>query len=397
MTEKLYLKNSYLTNFTAKVLEYLEGDNKLFVKLDKTAFYPESGGQPADIGYLNEVKVTDVLEEGDDILHCIEKKIDLEDVVGTVDFDRRFEYMQQHNGQHILSQAFLRTVGAQTISFHLGKDMCTIDLDKNIQSKTLDDAESLANLIIREARPVKIKFVNEEELKKLNVRKPPVVNPPYRIVEIEEFDISCCGGTHPRNTADVQVVKIFNAERMGNATRIYFKCGERALKEISTRMNKLNEVCRLFQTNYIELTELIEKFRTEATQNRKKISKLEEELNKYKAKEMIEKTIEKNGIRFVCEYDAEADEKRLTGLANILLKSADKICGVLGGGKEDFYLIVFCTRGIEGNLKLKEVFTKALNKMQGKGGGQDWFLRGKGKGGSPDFIRDLLDQVKENV
>ena len=222
MTERLYYSDAYLKTFEARVVDRLEIDGRPAVILDRTAFYPESGGQPSDRGALNGAAVVDVQtrEADDEVLHLLSAPLAEEAVTGVVDHARRFDLMQQHTGQHILSQAFLHTAGAETVSFHLNPDpnegALTIDLDKAaLAPAELDQVEEYANTIVYENRPVIARFVNDEELQALPLRKPPKVDKAIRIVEVQGFDWSACGGTHVARTGEVGMIKIVKAEKRG--------------------------------------------------------------------------------------------------------------------------------------------------------------------------------------
>jgi len=219
---RLYYSDPYRTEFQARVIERTSVQAQPGVVLDCTCFYPTSGGQPHDEGTLNGVPVINVLEREDKaIVHVLAAELDADVVHGAIDWQRRFDHMQQHTGQHILSQAFLKMLNAETVGFHLGKEASTIDIDKApLAAVQLDTVENLANEIVFADLPVKTYFVAEAELANLPLRKLPVVDMPIRIVEVEGFDYSPCGGTHCRRTGEVGLIKITRAERRGQDTRV---------------------------------------------------------------------------------------------------------------------------------------------------------------------------------
>jgi len=200
------------------------------VALTASAFYPTGGGQPYDTGLLNGVAVTDVRADDDTVWHLLDTRLPAGPVHGQITWPRRYDHMQQHTGQHILSQAFIVTSGAETVGFHLGVHSATIDLNQAaISQADLDAAEALANQIIAENRSIHARFVSPEELPTLPLRRPPKVQTDIRVVEIAGFDWSACGGTHVRQTAEVGQIKIQRLDRRGAETRIEFLCGQRAL------------------------------------------------------------------------------------------------------------------------------------------------------------------------
>jgi alanyl-tRNA synthetase len=199
MTRKLYYIDQYLTTFSSAVVERIDVKGRPAVILERTAFYPTSGGQPHDTGTLDNTQVIDVIEnENHQIIHLLKKPIEKDLVGGCIDWKRRFDHMQQHTGQHLLSQACIKLCGAETLSFHLGEEVSTIDVKLSaIGEHEINAVEELANWIIYENREIIAHFVNKEEAHKFPVRKLPTVEKNIRIIEIKDFDFSPCGGTTP--------------------------------------------------------------------------------------------------------------------------------------------------------------------------------------------------------
>ncbi|HKP28380.1 MAG TPA: alanyl-tRNA editing protein, partial [Gemmatimonadales bacterium] len=214
MTERLYFLDPYLRGFSAHVIarKDVSADppiRRSAVALDRSAFYPEGGGQPADRGLLNEVRVVDVQADDEGtVWHTLDGILDDDMVHGQVDWPRRFDHIQQHHGQHLLSAAFEELFGLKTVSFHLGPESATIDLAGDPGEAELLAAESRTNEVIWEDRPVDARFVTAEELARLPLRKPPAVSGPIRVVSVPDFDYSACGGTHPKSTGTVGILHI---------------------------------------------------------------------------------------------------------------------------------------------------------------------------------------------
>ncbi|CUT05723.1 alanyl-tRNA editing protein, partial [Candidatus Kryptobacter tengchongensis] len=228
MTQKLYYNNSYTTQFKSKVIDVKKYNGKIALILDKTYFYPTSGGQEHDTGFINSARVVDVIElDNGEILHVIDGDVPSGDVECKIDWDRRFSNMQQHTGQHILSRAFEILLNAETISSRLGDDIGTIDLDiETLSYDKVHEVENLANQIIWENRDVKIHYVDDTEISKFPLRKQPKVSGTIRIVEVRDFDFSPCGGTHVSRTGEIGLVKVKRWERVkGGLTRVDFVCG----------------------------------------------------------------------------------------------------------------------------------------------------------------------------
>ena len=233
ITERLYFADPYLTRFSARVVAREQRDQRPAVALDQSAFYPEGGGQPADTGTLSGAKVLDVQVEDGVIWHMLDQALEADLVQGAIDWARRFDHMQQHHGQHLLSAAFERLYELRTMSFHLGTGASTIDLAATeLTPAQAAAAEDLTNQVIWEDRPILARFVTAEELAQLPLRKPPTVAGPVRIVSVPDFDHSACGGTHPRATGGVGLLHLRRWERRGDVTRVEFLCGGRALRDL---------------------------------------------------------------------------------------------------------------------------------------------------------------------
>ncbi|MBC7224597.1 MAG: alanyl-tRNA editing protein, partial [Anaerolineae bacterium] len=237
-TTRLYYDDPYLTEFTARVVERLEWDGHPAVVLDRTAFYPTSGGQPHDTGRLQDVRVVGVEEDPEGrVVHLLERPLQADEVRGQVDWARRFDHMQQHTGQHILSQACWRTLRAETVGFHLGEEAATIDLDvPDLDLAALERAEVLANDIVCQDLPVHTAFLTDDEAATLPLRKPPAVHGKIRVVQVEGFDASACGGTHVRRTGEVGPIAVVRVEHRGRESRVHFLCGHRATQDHRQRI-----------------------------------------------------------------------------------------------------------------------------------------------------------------
>jgi alanyl-tRNA synthetase len=228
-TERLYLQDPYLREFTARIVARQIVGGGPAVALDRTAFYPTGGGQPNDQGTLDGVPVLDVTVENGVVWHILAAELLKDEVCGILDWSRRFDHMQQHTGQHILSQAFVVTCDAETVAFHMGADASTIDLSRaDLGPDALAAAEIAANAVIDAATSVTATFVTQEELAQLPLRKPPKVTEAIRVVQVAGFDWSACGGTHVANSAQVGLIKIVGVERRGGELRVTFLCGGRA-------------------------------------------------------------------------------------------------------------------------------------------------------------------------
>ena len=231
--DKLFYENPYQTEFTAEVINVIEKENKYHIELNETYFYPEGGGQPSDTGYINGAAVTYVYEENAKIYHVVDvKPLKIHKVKCSIDFDLRYDYMQQHLGQHILSACISNLFNATTIGFHLGVNSTSIDLDKIINSDEIKMAEKKANKIILDNINIEVLYPTNSELKKLSIKKIPVkIGEKIRIVKIGDLDVNPCCGIHPRSTIEVQLIKIIKFEKYKTGIRIEFICGVRAVSD----------------------------------------------------------------------------------------------------------------------------------------------------------------------
>jgi alanyl-tRNA synthetase len=288
MTERLYHSDPYCTTFDAQVMEKQPHNDRLAVVLDRTAFYPTRGGQPHDTGTLNGAQVVEVVEREHNgtVVHLLPTQSRLPDgeVRGEIDWSRRFDHMQQHTGQHILSQAFVQIADADTVGFHMSHSYSTIDLNR----ETLSDedktrAETLANQIVFDDRPVSSNLVTLEEARQLPLRKPPALKGAIRIVQVEGFDWSACGGTHVARTGAVGIIKVVRSERCRPETRLTFLCGQRALAHYAALNRMTSDMGRRLTVAVEDLPATIERLQSEAQSNRKEKEHLHQSLLDHEA------------------------------------------------------------------------------------------------------------------
>jgi alanyl-tRNA synthetase len=297
MTHRLYYTDPYKRAFDAAIVEVGRHDGRPAIRLDQTAFYPTSGGQPFDTGTLT-------LANGS-VLHVVEV-FDADDgsVVhvagdagatvepgqpahGEIQWPRRFDHMQQHTGQHLLSAAFDRLFGARTVSFHLGSDACTIDLSRETSPQEIAAAEAEANRVVWEDRPIVIRFVTAEEAAHLPLRKEPAREGSLRLIDIDGFDLSACGGTHVERTGAVGIVAASAWERFKGGQRLEFVCGGRALARFQSLRDHLAAATRRLSVVPGELAPAIERLQGEAKDLKRAGAALQTDLARYRAQEMV--------------------------------------------------------------------------------------------------------------
>jgi len=259
MTDRLYYHDSYLTDFRARVVDVspdATNPDRRRVYLDRTAFYPTSGGQPFDTGELASFKVLEVIDEGDRIAHLLAGALAETEVAGRIDRDRRFDHMQQHTGQHLLSAVLVELFHAPTVSFHLGTETCTIDVAGALEPEQLREVERRANEIVFENRPVTISFQDSSE--DLGLRKPTEREGLVRIISIDNLDRSACGGTHVRATGEIGPILLRKLDRIRGNLRIEFLCGGRAVARARADFDALSHIARAFSSPLDETPALVD-------------------------------------------------------------------------------------------------------------------------------------------
>jgi alanyl-tRNA synthetase len=313
MTERLYYTDSYLRNFSAHVVDRSEDGRTVY--LDRTAFYPTSGGQPFDIGSIAGVSVLNVMDEDERIAHQVAAGLPAGPVDCAIDWSRRFDHMQQHTGQHLLSAVFEELFTLRTVSFHLGAESATIDLEGGpVESRTAREAERRANEIVFENRPVLVDFQHATEAQDL--RKPSEREGTLRIISIEKFDRSACGGTHVRSTGEIGPVLVRKLDKVRQTTRVEFLCGGRAVRRARADYDALNKTAQLFSSPLDEVPAVVAVQLETARTNEKVRRKLELDLAAYQGKELYEATAPgPDGLRRISRRAESGNLEELRAIA----------------------------------------------------------------------------------
>ncbi|HEX9166135.1 MAG TPA: DHHA1 domain-containing protein [Gemmatimonadales bacterium] len=378
MTDRLYYHDSYLRSFTARLAGRRTRDGRTEVSLDRTAFYPEGGGQPPDHGLLDAARVVDVqADEDGSVWHAIDGQLDGEDeVFGQVEWPRRFDHMQQHHGQHLLSAAFEELFQLPTLAFHLGAEYATIDLPGDVAEPTIRAAEDRTNEIVWEDRLVEARFVSAAELATIPLRKPPTVQGPVRVVSVPGFDHSACGGTHPRTTGAVGVLHVRRRERRGGDTRIEFVCGGRALRDLRDRGGLLTRIASGMSVGLDELEEAIGRLRDQEAGHRKRLGHAMERLVAFEARDLVAAAPRHGGVPIVRQFrdGLDMNEARLLATA-IVAEGGVALLGLRGEKAQ-----VLIARPAGHAFDCGKVLREALAAVGGRGGGQPQMAQG----GIPD-------------
>ena len=363
-TRRLYFEDAYLTEFEAEVIEKFDHQGKPAVVLEQTCFYPESGGQPADRGTLDGAAVVHVFEDDGRIVHLLDGELAAIRVRGAIDWDRRFDHMQQHSGQHILSQSFVELLAGETLSFHLGEQVSTLEIGiKDVRDIDVEKVEARANGVVFSDLEIKTYFVPPEKIETVPLRKPPKKEGMIRVVEVGGFDYSACGGTHCRRTGEVGLIKITRWERIRGNLRFEFLCGRRALRDYGWKNRSLLDLSARMSVHERDVAAAVEKICQESRETRKKVRKLQEQTALYEAQEII-KTADGRVITAVWTEKAPEEAKALA-LHIIRAGEYAALFGIRGG--ENDHLIFASSEKLPFNMR--DLIPIALSLVRGKGGG----------------------------
>ena len=397
MTERLYYEDAYSTRFVGRIIERRKHNDQPAVLLDRSAFYPTSGGQPHDTGSLNGTRVVDVHAGTDgSVLHLLTRPLpeDTESVVGEVDWPRRYDHMQQHSGQHLLSQVFYRRLGLETVSVHFGEGLNTVDLEGGQPTaKELAAAEVEVNELIWQNRPVRAYWVKGAELGKVPLRRAPKVRGWVRIVEIEKFDWSACGGTHVRRTGEVGLISLLRIERHRGRSRVHFLCGRRALADAAERRVLLAEAAGLLDSGVHDVPELVSKQQKALRSAERELNALYETLVEYQARELLAKAETLGGLRLVAEELADYEPAAVQRLARALI-AGPGVVALLGCAQRSKGTVVFA-RSEDCSLHAGNLLRDTLRQFGGGGGGRPDFAQGGGV--AAEKLADVLGAAAEVV
>ena len=369
-----------MLEFSATVLEAKTSDRGACVVLDQTAFYPTGGGQPNDTGTLADNNVIDVFEDEAGTIYHVVEHAGLkagQGVIGIIDRARRVDHMQQHSGQHILSQAFIQACGAETRSFHLGAQTSTIDIE--LQSPTneaMRAAEDIANAVVFEDRAMRVHLVNEQEAAQLPLRKEAAVQGDIRVIEIENFDWSPCGGTHASRTGQIGLIAIRSYERAKKMTRVEFVCGGRALGEYRLANNTAFAVARLFSAERDSSPELVERALQEIKTLKRRARELLELAMTAEASEILSAAPAAEGFKIVRGVFDARDLEEVRMLASKIVQNQPSIALLATKDKDSARLIFARSTTLTQNMG--QLLAEACETLGGRGGGKPELAQGGG-------------------
>ena len=366
-TRKLYYEDSHLTAFAATVLACENTEKGWEVVLDATAFYPEGGGQAADTGCLNGIRVLDTRERDETVVHFCEGPLDVGTAVeGVIDWEPRFHRMQQHSGEHIVSGIINRRYGYHNVGFHMGSDIITIDFDGVIQAEDLASIEAEANGALWQNLPVQCWYPSQQELPNVPYRTKRALPWPVRIVEVPGFDICACCGTHVKATGEIGLIKLFTMMGFRGGTRMEMSCGKSALKLLNEAYEQNRQVSQAFSAKIEETGAAARRMNEVEAALKYRIVGLEKRIFSGISAEYA-------GKGNVVHFEENLDNNAVRDLADTIADSCGGIAAVFSGSEEAGYAFCLVTR--EGDLRqLGREMTKALN---GRGGGKPLFQQGR--------------------
>ena len=370
MTEKLFYQDSHRSTFTAIVQEVRPSGNGYEIILDRTAFFPEGGGQSSDTGSLGGVSVSDVQEIDGKIIHYTDGPlVEGTEVEGCIDWTERFSKMQQHTGEHIVSGLIHKIYGYHNVGFHLGTDSVTLDFNGVVPKEKLHEIEQLANEAVAKNLPVQVLYPTDEELSKISYRSKIEIEGQVRIVVIDGYDVCACCAPHVKQTGEIGLIKLVGMQNYKGGVRISMLCGFRALEDYYQKEKNNREIAVMLSAKEYETAVEVERLQEELAMKKAKIAELEQKFLEQKVE-----TLDVSG-EIVCLFE-ETDPVMTREMVNLLLKKGAKMAAVFSGNEREGYRYVLGSRSLdvrENGKLLNEAF-------HGRGGGKPEIVQGTVQG-----------------
>jgi alanyl-tRNA synthetase len=375
VTLRIYYTEPNCRTFNATVTTAFDYQGRPAVTLDRTAFYPTSGGQPFDTGRLGQATVVEVID-APEIVHVLSAPLTAgTSITGEVDWQRRFDHMQQHTGQHLLSAAFDRLFDNRTVGFHMGDDVSTVDLSRDATSIDIERAVDEANNAVWNNVPVAIRFVSQEEAQKLPLRKEPTREGPLRVIDIAGVDLSACGGTHVERTGTVGLIAAVAWERLRGGTRVTFVCGARALRVLRMYRDSVAASVRVLSVLPAELPAAAERLQAEGKDLRKQLRSAQERLAAYEAVRLADGGADVDGVRLIVEVLEGWDAAGLKAIA-AAVTAARRACVLLASSPPPAAVVIARSPGIAVDAQV--VLRELVAQLGGRGGGKPELAQGGG-------------------
>lgn len=386
-TEKLFYSDSHLAQFDAIVLscEPIEKQDTYRIVLDRTAFFPEGGGQAADTGWLNDIYVSDVQEKEGMIYHICEDAIsEGTKVYGKLDYEKRFDKMQNHSGEHIVSGLVHRHFGYENVGFHLGTEV-TMDFNGELTKDDLLKIEYLANEAVAKNLPVKAEFPDENTLAEIPYRSKIELTGEIRIVTIPGYDVCACCAPHVAYTGEIGLIKLTGGQKYKGGTRVTMVCGFRALKDYNQKSDQINAASVLLSAKQTEIAEAVVRMKEELSEAKGQTAVLRQQLFQYKVSG-IEDT-----VPYIAMFEEGLNGNELRSLVNLCMEKCEGVCMVLSGTDEKGYQFVAGSRRVD----MCEFWKEFQKEFTGRGGGKPQMIQGSVQGTRQTITDWLLYKLKE--
>ena len=380
-TKKLYYEDVYKKEFTAKVLECRESKKGYEIILNQTAFYPEGGGQPSDTGILGGINVKEVHEKDGELVHYTDGPLEVGmDVIGKINWGRRFDLMQQHSGEHIVSGLVHEAFGYDNVGFHMGSDVITIDFSGMLDEEQMAEIEAKANQIIWENQEVEIFYPTEQELKNLDYRSKKELAGQVRIVTFPGVDVCACCGTHVTHTGEIGMVKLLSVVKFHDGIRMEMICGKRVLDYLNMVNEQNHQISMKLSAKMDRTADAVQRLQDENFRMKGQVARMEEEMFRAEAKKW-----EGAGSVLIFKEGLEADSVRK--LADAVMNTCEGCCAVFSRNEDGSYK--YAMGEIDGDLRQ---YTKEMNAaLNGRGGGKPFFVQGSVQA-TEDEIRNFFEK-----
>ena len=394
--EKLYYIDQYIKEFTAEIVEVLEVNNQFHVLLDKTAFFPGGGGQFCDLGKIDVHPVIDVYEKENKVYHVLEKKpIKIHKVKCEIDWSRREDGMHQHFAQHVLSGCFYTLFKLNTVSFHLGKESSTVDIQGILTEDQIRKAEQFANEMISNDIKLEVLTPSKKDLKKIWIRRDlPDTTNEIRIVKIGDLDSNACCGVHPKSTLDLRLIKIKRWEKNRGNTRIEFFAGKRAIDYILKRDLILNDICKYLKSGEEEVIKGIANINDKVQEISNENKKLEAIVSDYEIKDMINKSTKINNICIIKNIYTDKSMKYISKVASKIAEN-DNFIALINDDKAN--LVYASSKNLD--VKVNDLLKDSIKLIDGNGGGTPFMAQGGGKnnGNIENTLNYALSKLEKSI
>ena len=397
--KKIYYENQYIKNFIANIVNIKKCGIKYHVQLDKTAFFPGGGGQFCDLGFIGKERVVDVYEEDGVVFHVLENEpVNKKEVSCSLDWERRKDGMHQHLGQHVISGCFFKLFNANTVSFHLGKEVSTVDIIGTFNEAEIRKVELFANNIIEDGLNVQSLVPRKETLGNLGLRRSlPNTTEEIRVVKVGDLDINACCGVHPSSTLDLRLIKIKKWEKNKNQTRIEFLSGKRAIEDSLNKEKYLADICKYLNSNEKEALKRAKNMSNEIKEISDENKKLNNEMASYEATKIIGEGEEIGGFTIIKKIYTNRELKYINKVALKIVENKNTVV-LIGNKKEGKANLIFAASNNLEIIGVNELLKEAITLINGKGGGSITLAQGTGESINLEESLELgLTKLKEYI